>query len=229
MRRQHELAKEHDFTFLRTAAQVREFARKERLEHLTGNADYTMGRVSFPYARPSVRLFIEQLAAQYRAATGEQLVVTSLTRPIANQPRNASPLSVHPAGMAVDLRVPRSSSARRWLERKLLSLERDGLIDATRERRPPHYHVAVFPDAYEAYAAEIAGSIPVNPAVQTLAELSSIASVLPQPPSLTPAPSLEPQGMSRALTLVATILIITGAIGALVVVVRPRASTAPRD
>jgi hypothetical protein len=81
-------------------------------------------------------------------------VVTSLTRPISEQPRNSHRLSVHPTGMAVDLRVPADSGARRWLENTLLSLENNGVLDVTKEKSPPHYHVAVFPLKYEAYAAK---------------------------------------------------------------------------
>ena len=155
MRRQHRVALQNDYTFLRTPAQVREFVRKDRLEPLITNEYLHVNRVSFPYARPEVKLFVERLAKQYHEAIGEKLVVTSLTRPLSRQPRNAHRLSVHPAGMAVDLRVPRTSKGRRWLESVLLQLEARGLLDATRERRPPHYHVAVFPDKYENYAERL--------------------------------------------------------------------------
>ena len=33
-----------------------------------------------------------------------------------------------------------------------LSLEERGVLDVTRERNPPHYHVAVFPKQYQSYA-----------------------------------------------------------------------------
>jgi hypothetical protein len=155
IRHQHEIAVQHDFTFLRTPAQVREYVSKERLERVESSADLVVSKVSFPYARPMVALFIERLAAQYRRATGERLVVTSLTRPTSLQPRNASPLSVHPAGMALDLRVPADASDRAWLEETLLSLERSGVLDATREKRPAHYHVAVFPERYGEYVAPL--------------------------------------------------------------------------
>jgi len=151
VRRQHEVAQGLELTFLRTPAQVREFVRTDRLEHVSGNENYTMAKVAYPYARPAVKLFIERLAEQYRAFSGEKLVVTSLTRPKSRQPRNASPLSVHPTGIAVDLRIPKGARNRKWLEETLLSLERSGVLDATREKRPPHYHVAVFPERYEAY------------------------------------------------------------------------------
>ncbi|MGH7637156.1 MAG: DUF5715 family protein [Gemmatimonadaceae bacterium] len=147
----YRIAKHNDFTFLRTAAQVREFVEKDRLVEVRENEHLAVSRVSFPFTRPIVKTFIERLAEQYHRATGDRLVVTSLTRPRSRQPRNSSRWSVHPTGMAMDLRVPRSSEARKWLEETLLELEAGNLLDVTRERRPPHYHVAVFPEAYEAY------------------------------------------------------------------------------
>ena len=156
--RQHRIAKKNEYKFLRTAAEVREWVRQERLVTFTTSANYVLSNeVSFPYARPAVKMFIERLAAQYRAATGERLVVTSLTRPINEQPENASALSVHPAGMAADLRIPASARNRRWLERTLLGLEDQAVLDVTRERHPKHYHVAVFPDQYERYVASQGG------------------------------------------------------------------------
>jgi hypothetical protein len=103
-----------------------------------------------------VRAFIERIAGDYRAACGEQLVVTSLTRPALRQPRNASPLSVHPAGMAVDLRVSARAPCRNWLQQELLELEERGVLDATREYHPPHFHIAVFPTPYGEYEDAIA-------------------------------------------------------------------------
>jgi LysM repeat protein len=157
MQRQNRVAVDHDYTFLQTSAQVRRFVELGLLVHLPGNDDYALASVSHPYARPAVKLFVERLAAQYRSACGEKLVVTSLTRPVREQPRNASHLSVHPAGMAVDLRVPGKASCRSWLERTLMSLERQGVLDAIRENRPPHYHVALFPEPYTRYVARVAG------------------------------------------------------------------------
>ena len=150
--RQVAQARRHDFTHLANARQLRRFVDAGYLVPVSGNADYTLFDVSFPFARPAVRLFIERLSAQYRRACGERLVVTSLTRPRSHQPRNASDRSVHPTGMAVDLRRP-AGRCRAWLESVLLSLEARGLVEATAERRPPHYHVAVYPASYADYVA----------------------------------------------------------------------------
>jgi Family of unknown function (DUF5715) len=153
--RQNEEAREHDFTYLRTSSDVRDYAQQGLLVRLSGNADYELAgdEVSFPYARPEVKTFVERLSSQYRDACGERLVVTSLTRPITRQPPNASAISVHPTGMAVDLRRSDSSGCRQWLETVLLDLEGKGVIEATREQYPPHYHVAVFPNPYLQYVA----------------------------------------------------------------------------
>ena len=156
--RQHQVARRNDYTFLRTTKELREFVREERLERISSSRNVEMANVSFPYARPAVRMFIERLGAQYRAATGQRLVITSLTRPISRQPRNASELSVHPAGMAVDFRIPKSPAARRWLEKTLLDLEDKVVLDVTKERKPAHYHVAVFPRQYERYVASREGN-----------------------------------------------------------------------
>ena len=155
MQRQYRVAQSADLAFMRTSAEVDRLVVQGALEPVWGGRNYTLANVSYPYAQPEVRLFVERLAERYRQATGQELVVTSLTRPAARQPRNAHDLSVHPAGMAVDLRVPRVAEHRAWLEQALLALESEGLLDVTRERRPPHYHVAVFPREYRAYEARL--------------------------------------------------------------------------
>lgn len=153
--RQNRIAVKHDFTYLRTSTQVDRFVGAGYLVPIRNNIDYQLHDVSFPYARPEVALFISRLARQYRSSCGEQLVVTSLTRPRSRQPGNASTRSVHPTGMAVDLRRSNNRSCRYWLENVLTHLESEGVLEATRERRPPHYHVAVFPEEYGDYVDDL--------------------------------------------------------------------------
>jgi hypothetical protein len=150
---QHAIAEKLDYTFSRTPAQLKALVADSALHPVLPNADFTLSGVSYPFARPEVGQFIARLAAEYHAATGTKLVVTSLARPISLQPKNASPLSVHPAGMAVDLRVPASDKDRTWLQNTLLALENRGVLDVTREHIPSHFHVAIFPTQYRAYAA----------------------------------------------------------------------------
>ena len=153
--RQNRVAREHGYTYLRNAAQVHRFVRAGYLVPVRESRAVVLHNVSFPYARQAVRTFVGRLGTQHRAACGQALVVTSLTRPKSHQPRNASRRSVHPTGMAIDLRIPRQRSCRAWLQRTLLSLERRGVLDVTRERRPAHYHVALFPRPYTRYLAQL--------------------------------------------------------------------------
>ena len=155
--RQNLQAQRHDFTYLNKRQDVARFVGAGLLVPLEGSAHYRLTDVSFKVARPEVRLFVERLSAQYHRACGSPLIVTSLTRPKAYQPANASARSVHPTGMALDLRVPTSASCRRWLESTLLSLEGRRVLDVTRERQPPHYHVALFPAPYLTYVASMTG------------------------------------------------------------------------
>lgn len=158
MKRQHKVAVAKNLTFVTNADEVTDLVEQGELVVLAGNDHYTvLESVSHPYARPELRLFIERLAEQYHEANGEKLVVTSLTRATEDQPWNAHPLSVHPAGLAVDLRISQKAKSRQWLESVLLKLERTGVLDATREKRPPHYHIALFPPAYQAHVVKLIG------------------------------------------------------------------------
>lgn len=154
---QNRQAQAHDFTYIRNPEQLDHFVRKGWLVRLTGNRDYRLYRVSFPYVRPETRMFVERLSSQYRSACGERLVVTSATRPKSHQPRNASPDSVHPTGMALDLRRSSRRSCRQWLDRTLVYLEGRGVLEASIERWPPHYHLAVFPEPYSTYVKSLGG------------------------------------------------------------------------
>lgn len=153
---QNRMAQQHDFTYIETPNRVRFFADQGWLVRVTPNTDFDLHAVSFPYARPEVELFIRRLGNQYKRACGEKLVVTSLTRPTTRQPRNASDRSVHPTGMALDLRYSWNRNCRSWLESVLTSLESQGVLEATLERRPRHYHVALFPSPYARYVETLA-------------------------------------------------------------------------
>lgn len=157
MEQQHQHAVTHGYTFVQTSSEVSGLVDNGELVRVAANRHMTLHNVSYPYARPPVKTLIERLSSQYFNACGEKLVVTSLTRPIARQPANAAADSVHPTGMAFDLRIPSNGRCRAWLERTLLSLEDSYVLDVTREHRPPHYHVAVFPEPYMNYLAGIRG------------------------------------------------------------------------
>lgn len=172
MLRQNAEAEQHDFSYLQTSSEVREFAEQGWLVRIPGDSNYRVADVSFPYARPEVKVFVERLASQYRNACRERLVVTSLTRPADRQPRNASPLSVHPTGMALDLRRSGRPACRAWLEKNLLVLEENGVVEATKERHPPHYHVAVFPKPYLVYLATRGDSPDLTPEPESVVRIA---------------------------------------------------------
>lgn len=158
MQRQHQIAVDDGFTFLQASQVITSFVENGQLETVYASRHMELHDVSNPYARPAVKLLLDRLSPQYYAACGEKLTVTSLVRPLNRQPSNAASNSVHPTGMAVDLRLAPWGKCRSWLEKTLLSLEGAGLLDVTRERNPPHYHVAVFTAPYVNYVASITNS-----------------------------------------------------------------------
>ena len=167
MTRQNDVAHELGYRFVHSERELDSLVARGAFIRVESSPDLVVDDgVSHPFARPIVRLFLERLARQYHAETGEKLVVTSLTRPTSEQPRNSHALSVHPAGIAVDLRVSHSAAARQWLESVFLKLERQGLLDITREHWPPHYHVAVFPDEYQVYLEHMIGRASVVEALR---------------------------------------------------------------
>jgi hypothetical protein len=180
MERQHRVAKESGYEFLRRPADVSRAVNGGDLVPVAASEALALKYPRESVARPEVRHFLESFAGEMNVSCGEQLVVTSLTRPVTRQPRNAHRLSVHPAGMAIDLRVPRSSRCRKWLESSLLELERGEVLDVTREWSPAHYHVALFPNRYLAHIgldgprrAEVVAqrsdrSLPMTPPITSL-------------------------------------------------------------
>jgi len=138
--------------FYETTSDVKRAVVRGELVRLNGNAHYRLANIGMPYVRPETKAFVLDLAADYHRACGVPLVITSATRPISRRLANSSELSVHPTGMAVDLRKP-AGRCRTWLRRRLLAAERRGAIEATEERHPPHFHLAVLPSRYEKVAS----------------------------------------------------------------------------
>ncbi|GLC25981.1 DUF5715 family protein [Roseisolibacter agri] len=225
MVRQHRVAESEGLAFSRTEARVDRLVADGALEPVPGNADYiVLESVGHKVARPEVRLLVERLAAQYRAATGDPLVVTSLVRPLDEQPANAHRLSVHPAGIAMDLRVPANAESRRWLERTLLALERAGVLDVTREQRPPHYHVAVFPAAYRAYVAKLDAAKPAPAPARAEPEVHAPVTVAAVAPATVVAPATPEARFPASTGLGGALAAVLAAVlaGAMVVIVRWR-------
>lgn len=131
-----------DLEFMRTKKSLLEAVRDGELVPITITNDLDLERVKYPYALPATRDFVNSFARKYHTACGERLVVTSAARPRGEQPRNASPKSVHPTGMAVDFRKP-AGACLKYMRSELLAEEKSGALEATEERHPVHFHVAV--------------------------------------------------------------------------------------
>ncbi|HEX8359758.1 MAG TPA: DUF5715 family protein [Longimicrobium sp.] len=155
-------ARSHALPFYRTPRGVRAAAEDGELVRLSGNSNYRVAGVTYPYALSTTRTFVQRLAEQYRDFCGEKLVITSAMRPSSFRLFNSVDKSVHPAGMAVDIRIPAKARCRSWLRQRLLRMEAEGVAEATEERRPPHFHVAVFPGPYRRYIGASAGSAPAK-------------------------------------------------------------------
>ncbi|HXD47835.1 MAG TPA: DUF5715 family protein [Gemmatimonadaceae bacterium] len=151
----HHARAEH-FCFFATPSSVRRAVASGSLVRLLPDSDFTLHAVAYPYVRPATLTFVHRLAAEYVAACDEPLVVTSAVRPEDRQPGNSTAHSVHPTGMAIDLRKPDDGDCRRWLRSTLLDLEDAGVLEATEEFAPPHFHVAVYSTPYTRYVASIA-------------------------------------------------------------------------
>ena len=148
----YDSARSAQLPFFTNARQVSLAAKKGGLRLISVTNDVTLDNVEYPYVLPRTLEFINTIAAEYHAACGERLIVTSGTRPTGEQPRNASPESVHPTGMAVDFRLP-NGPCRAWRRDRLMVMENQGIIEATEERHPRHLHVAVLGGNRAQYAA----------------------------------------------------------------------------
>jgi LysM repeat protein len=132
-----------DLAFLENPASIYRAAVEGDLKLISITEDLDLDGATFPFVLPNTLRFADSLAAAYHAGCGERIVVTSGARPIDEQPRNASPKSVHPTGMAVDFRKPSNPVCLAWLRKNLVQLEDAHVIEATEEHHPPHFHVAV--------------------------------------------------------------------------------------
>jgi hypothetical protein len=153
-------AVDHGMYFYKTGGGLRKAAGEGHFVRLSSNDNFRVVGVSYPYVQEAARVFLDRLGRQYRQVCGERMVVTSAARPRSMRLANSVDRSVHPTGMAVDLRKPTRSGCRSWLRSTLLALEGEGVVEATEEYTPPHFHVAVFPAPYTRYVARMQGDAP---------------------------------------------------------------------
>ena len=173
-----DFAVDHGLTFYRTPSDIDQAVAAGKLVQLTGDSTYELSRgVGFSYATKEARQFVLYFAPQYHAACGTPLMVTSAARPTSRQPRNANPYSVHPTGIAIDIRRPPAGACQKWLRGALAQLEDQGFVEATEERHPVHVHVAVL---------TAPGTVASLPVLANAGSPSSVAHV--SAPSSAPSP-----------------------------------------
>lgn len=162
----------NDLEFYRTSKGVYESVRDGELVLIPITMDMTLDDVTYPFVLPRTKAVLDGFAKKYHQVCGERLVVTSAARPRTEQPRNASPQSVHPTGMAIDFRKP-AGNCLTYMRSELVALEKQGVIEATEERHPVHFHVAVlrggnFAPTRTVAAEATATSAPGTPAQATI-------------------------------------------------------------
>jgi LysM repeat protein len=140
----YDFAVQHHYPFYLTPTNVDAAVAAGRLVPLTGDSTYELTRgVGFSYSTREARQFVTAFAPQYLFACGAPLTVTSAARPLSRQPHNANAHSVHPTGIAVDIRRPPPGPCLTWVRGALAQLESKGIVEATEEHHPVHLHVAV--------------------------------------------------------------------------------------
>ena len=103
-------------------------------------------RARRPYALPQTVAFLIKMSQAYSAAGCGQLIIMDALRLTTERPVNGSVYSVHPTGMAVDIRtkyIPIECAD--WLRAYVSQKEAAGEVDGTQELRPEHLHVVVVP------------------------------------------------------------------------------------
>lgn len=138
-------AKRDGLAFARSRREIERGARAgEYVALARSSSTYRLHGVTTPYVRPATRDFVASFGAAYARRCGEPMTVTSAMRPTSLHLANSVEKTVHPTGMAVDLRAPRSAGCRAWMRTSLLGLEAQGVVNATEEHRPAHFHVVVY-------------------------------------------------------------------------------------
>jgi len=156
-------AETRDLQFFRTPDDVYAAAMAGSLKMISMTEDLEVDKAGWPFVLPTTLRFADSIATQYHQGCGERIVVTSGARPLDKQPRNASPKSVHPTGMAIDFRKPKNPACLKWLRTSLVELEDRGVIEATEEKHPAHFHVAVLHQRSVPHIQMAAGDVALTP------------------------------------------------------------------
>lgn len=143
--RQFEYAKAHEIPFMDSEV---EYQRNVRSGYfvLLSHPDITIS-ARRKYVLPQTANFIYRVAHQFRKAGCNRLHINGAGRLTTERPKNGSVHSVHPVGMALDLKVINlSKNCHTILWNILHEYEAGQEADSTRELHPEHFHVVVIPE-----------------------------------------------------------------------------------
>lgn len=199
--RMYEFARQHRYPFYLTPSTLDDAIASGKLVPLIGDENYELGRgVAFSYATLEVREFVTQFARQYVAVCGVPLTVTSAARPMSRQPRNATPRSVHPTGIAVDFRRPFAGPCLTWVRSALAQLEARGYVEATEERHPAHLHLAVLqaPNTRVRIPDLTNGVVVARQVTPASAAIASATPAMTNQATAPPGPAASPNGSTKA-------------------------------
>ena len=102
-----------------------------------------------PYVRAETAQFVQQMAQSYSGAGCGRMIVIGAGRLTTEIYENSSPFTVHPFGMAVDIRTNArfgiSTTCADWLRAYAKEKEAELLADGTHELDPEHLHLVVVP------------------------------------------------------------------------------------
>lgn len=167
---ENRVADEHSLPRYADAAELRAAVAAGKLVRVADAPAYyldeTLGEADAPnaalyaHARPWVKTFLDDLAADPARPKGLRMKVTSLVRTVEYQQRlrkkyatatsatKPGRRSSHLTGSTVDISTKdMSDEGKAWLRHKLAGLERRGLVQATEEKWGSMcFHVMVFPE-----------------------------------------------------------------------------------
>ena len=168
-KRQNRVADRHHLTRLKDLDALKKSVRSGLLVEVSDTDAYRLGpylgyldpgnEAWYRHTRTWTKRFLDRELGDIHRATGERFKVTSLVRTRAYQRKlvksGANAISgrawwrqsSHLTGATVDISYKdMSADARKRLEKRLLALEKAGLIEATKEHASYCFHIMVFPE-----------------------------------------------------------------------------------
>ncbi len=159
MHKQNEVADESDLSRIKNEEELKKFIASGILVPLPNIQEVFVDErldARYRYVRPWTKKFLLDLGKKFYAKFGEGLQINSAVRTqdsqrdLVKKNKNAAKgvgkkASSHPTGATVDITKKGMSAPKiKWLRTELLTLEREGRIEATEEHSQSVFHIMVF-------------------------------------------------------------------------------------